>query len=65
VAADMPAIDRLTFRRFKRFVNKFCRKKLQSLIFDPTEQFGFQEWIDNAPYTQARKKELTKAYIKV
>lgn len=60
VATRMPPIDRALFRKFFRFVKRFARRHLTSLIFEPTETFEFDEWIENAPYTDARKSELKK-----
>lgn len=65
VAADMPPIQPVVLRRFRRFVKRFCRDQLQSLTFDPDEDFGFDEWLNNAPYTRARKRELHQAYYDV
>lgn len=65
VAAAMPPIDQPTLRRFRRFVKRFLNSHLQSLTFDPDEDFDFQEWLDNAPYTRARKKELHRIYYAV
>lgn len=62
VAAAMPPIGRARLRSFKRFVKRFCNKYLKSLKFDPTEQFEFEEWIENAPYAEYRKAELKMVY---
>lgn len=62
VAADMPPINRVVFRQFKRFVQRFVKKNLQCLKFQSTETFDFGEWIENTPYPQYRKEELKKVY---
>jgi hypothetical protein len=62
VAANMPKIDNTLFRSFKRWVKRFCRKQLTSLIFESTETFGFEEWLSGVPYTIARKEELTRVH---
>ena len=58
VAAEMPPISKQTLRRFRRFVKRFCKQHLQELIIDADEPFDFEEWISNAPYTEARRDEL-------
>lgn len=58
VAAQMPPINIVTLRRFRRFVKRFTKKYMSELIIDPDEPFDFDEWIDNAPYTESRREEL-------
>ena len=62
VAADMPRINRPFFRRFKRFVKRFLNKFCSTLRFSAEDEFDFEEWIDNAPYTLNRKSELRRVY---
>lgn len=62
VAARMPPINRVILRRFKRFVKRFCNSHLRDLKFSPDEQFSFEDWIANAPYTAYRKADLTNCY---
>lgn len=64
VAAAMPQINRVTYRRFKRFVKRFLHNNCRDWIFDASESFDFHEWIVGAPYTQARKDELSRCYEK-
>lgn len=64
VAAQMPEINRVVFRQFKRFVVRFCKKNLACLKFQSTETFEFEEWIANAPYPEYRKAELREVYKK-
>lgn len=64
VAAQMPQINRVVFRQFKRFVVRFCKKNFSSLKFQSTETFDFEEWIANAPYPEYRKQELREVYKK-
>lgn len=59
VAAQMPVIDPLELRNFRRFVKKFMHNRLQSLVFDPEETFELEEWLDNNDsYNEARKQQL-------
>jgi len=60
VAAKMPEMNRATLRRFKRFVKRYRETFLQHLTIDSNEEFDFEEWITNAPYTQSRKNELRR-----
>lgn len=62
VAADMPPINQIKFRKFKRFVKRFREKYLKDLVFDELEMFEFEEWLENAPYKQSRKDELKRAW---
>jgi len=62
VAAAMPPIGRARLRSFKRFVKRFCNKYLKYLKFDKTEEFKFEEWLENAPYPAYRKAELELVY---
>ncbi len=58
VAANMPVINNARLRSFKRFVKRFVKTHMQHLIFDETETFDFDEWLDNTPYEAFRKDEL-------
>lgn len=60
VAAEMPPIAAPRLRSFKRFVKRFCNRYLKELQFDETEDFSFDEWIENCPYAQYRKRELIR-----
>jgi hypothetical protein len=62
IGAAMPPIDRVFYRKFFRFVKRFCKKHLTSLIFDPLEDFDFEEWIESANYPKYRKDELREVY---
>lgn len=47
-------------QRFMNFVDKFLEKNLQPLSADADT--SFETWIENTPYTQARKDELKRKY---
>lgn len=63
VSAAMPPINRAKLRRLKRFVVRTCQQEFAGKQFSPEENFDFDEWIKQAPYTQERKRVLidTKA----
>jgi len=62
VAADMPPINRVKLRKFKRFVLRWCKKNLSKYIFKHDEAFDFEEWLESAPYPLYRKNELRKIF---
>jgi hypothetical protein len=62
VATHMPVGNRATFRRFFKWVKSYVRKNWKFLQFEREEEFHFDEWLRNAPYSQARKDQLQKAY---
>jgi len=64
VAAAMPPINRQRLRGFRHFVKRFCNRYLRSLKFNPDETFDFEPWIENAPYSQARKNELRSVHLR-
>jgi hypothetical protein len=62
VGAKMPQINKVFYRKFKRFVKRFIKKEFKDDIFKIDENFDFEEWISNAPYEEYRKNELRKVY---
>lgn len=58
-----PSGDRRFKRKFKRFVQLWCRRNLNPLTAAdiPT----FEEWLTNTPYSQARKTELERVWNSV
>lgn len=64
VATNMPPVQRATYRRLKRFTDRWLNKNCKHMIFNQDEAFDFNEWIDNAPYTELRKEELRKEHEK-
>lgn len=64
VAAQMPEINRVKLRAFRRFVRKWCFKNLSGLQFDANESFDFDEWIESTSYPLYRKNELRDVYVR-
>jgi hypothetical protein len=62
VAAKMPDIDQQFFRGFKRFVKRWIPKHMPGLVFESTDDFIFEVWLKDAPYTDSRKAELRRVH---
>jgi hypothetical protein len=62
VAVKMPSINRAKMRRLRRFTIRFLNKHFKGCQFSADEDFNFYEWLDAAPYTQARKNVLKNKY---
>lgn len=61
--AFKPPPIKIKLRKLKRFVLRWCKRNLVPL--DPFTDCSFETWIRNAPYTQARKEQLTELYNKI
>jgi hypothetical protein len=59
IATKMPDIDSKLHDEFKTFSSLFIRTKLSCCQIQPTDDYSFEKWIENAPYTLVRKEELT------
>lgn len=64
IACRMPIPNRAKIRRLKRFTIKFLEMHFANEQFSAEENFEFDEFIVNTPYTQARKENLTKTHSK-
>jgi hypothetical protein len=64
IACRMPQPDRAKLRRLKRFVDKFLNLHFSGDQFTEEENFEFDEFIENTPYTRARKNDLTATHSK-
>lgn len=53
-----PKINKQVMRRFKKFVKMWLRHNLKPLT--DTDVPSFDEWLDNTPYSAARKEELRR-----
>lgn len=53
-------VDHKIIRKFKKFVKRWCKKNLTPI----TEKPDFYDWIQNTPYTQDRRAELTEEYLR-
>lgn len=62
VATAMPPVNRATMRRLERFVDRFLNTHFADKRFAIDEMFDFEEWIQNTPYTLARKAELREVH---
>jgi len=62
IATKMPEIDMALHNEFKEFSQSFIRKELRSCKISPTDDYSFESWIADAPYTQSRRSELTKVH---
>jgi len=56
----LPKVNKLKLKEFALFVRKML-KKLNPLSLMDIQTF--QEWIKDSPYTEARRRELTIAYL--
>jgi len=59
VAIETPKPDRKLLRKFKRFVEMWLRHESTLKPLENDEIYTFDKWIETAPYSQARKVELT------
>jgi hypothetical protein len=64
IACRMPPINRAKLRRLKRFTEKFLETHFKGNQFTCDENFEFEEFIVNTPYTQSRKQNLTETHSK-
>jgi hypothetical protein len=62
IATKMPEIDSQLHSEFRQFSHNFIREQLSSCQIQPTDDYSFDTWIENAPYTLARKEELIKIH---
>lgn len=52
-------LNRIKLSKFKTFVKTWVAKHLTPLQSEPS----FDDWVDNAPYTQERKNELRQCHL--
>lgn len=62
IACQMPTPNRAKMRRFKRFVRSFLNMHFKDAIFSQTENFEFDDFINQTHYTQSRKENLTETH---
>lgn len=62
IGCRMPQPDRAKLRRLKRFTEKFLNLHFHGDQFNDEENFEFEEFIKDTPYTQARKQNLTQTH---
>jgi hypothetical protein len=62
IATKMPEIDPLLHSEFRDFSRSFIRNQLSCCQIQPTDDYSFDHWIENAPYTLSRKEELIKVH---
>lgn len=58
-----PAFDRKFLRGFRRFVRGWLRKNMTRLTEDQIPDF--EQWLEETPYTQGRKDELSREWDKL
>jgi hypothetical protein len=60
IATKMPEIDQELHEEFKTFSYNFIRDELRSCKISPSDDYSFETWIANTPYTETRRKELCR-----
>jgi len=62
IATKMPEIDPLLHKEFVLFAEEIIENQLKCCQILPSDDYSFETWIANAPYTQTRKDELTRVH---
>jgi hypothetical protein len=62
IATKMPDIDMILHNEFKQFSQSFIREELRSCKISPTDDYSFESWIANTPYTESRRNELIRTH---